>query len=90
MRILAFDWSGANGRLTGLWLAQAEGPGLSRLEPIESRERAEREILDACDSDPDTVVGLDFCFSMPEWFVRQCGAASGPAFWNVVETIRSM
>lgn len=87
MRILAFDWSGASGRLTGLWLAESRPgePGLVRLEAMESRERAEREILDACDADPDTVVGLDFSFSMPEWFVRQCGATSGPEFWKVVE-----
>lgn len=35
---------------------------------------------------PRMVVGFDFCFGFPEWFVRgEHGAASGPAFWEVVE-----
>jgi hypothetical protein len=31
------------------------------------------------------VVGLDFCFSFPAWFVRgEMGCADGPAFWELV------
>jgi hypothetical protein len=33
---------------------------------------------------PRMVVGFDFCFSFPEWFVRECGAASAVEFWELV------
>jgi hypothetical protein len=34
---------------------------------------------------PRMVVGFDFCFSFPEWFVRgELGCADGPAFWDLV------
>lgn len=85
MKVIALDWSGAKGRLTGLWIAEADGAGLSRLEPLPSREQAEREILKACEKDRDTVIGLDFCFSMPAWFIGKCRASSIDEFWSVVE-----
>jgi hypothetical protein len=35
---------------------------------------------------PRMVVGLDFCFSFPAWFVRgEMGCVDGPAFWELVE-----
>ena len=34
---------------------------------------------------PRMVVGFDFCFSFPEWFVHgEHGCRSGPEFWRVV------
>ena len=34
---------------------------------------------------PRMVVGLDFCFSFPAWFVRgELGCEDGPAFWELV------
>ena len=31
------------------------------------------------------VVGFDFCFSYPEWFVRgELGLHAAPAFWKLV------
>ena len=30
------------------------------------------------------IVGIDFAFGMPRWFVEKYGAESGPAFWQVV------
>ena len=34
---------------------------------------------------PRMVVGLDFCFSFPAWFVRgELGCEEGPAFWELV------
>jgi hypothetical protein len=35
---------------------------------------------------PRMVVGLDFCFSFPAWFVRgELGCEDGPEFWELVE-----
>jgi len=34
---------------------------------------------------PRMVVGFDFCFSFPAWFVRgEMGCEDGPAFWDLV------
>jgi hypothetical protein len=32
---------------------------------------------------PRMVVGVDFCFSYPAWFVREHGAATAVAFWEI-------
>ena len=32
---------------------------------------------------PRMVVGLDFCFSFPAWFVRECGARTAFEFWEL-------
>src|SRR6185312_6143917 len=33
---------------------------------------------------PRMIVGVDFCFSYPAWFVREHGAASATEFWQIV------
>jgi hypothetical protein len=33
---------------------------------------------------PRMVVGVDFCFSYPAWFVVEHGARSAPEFWEIV------
>ena len=33
---------------------------------------------------PRMVVGFDFCFSYPAWFVLEVGAKSAPEFWEIV------
>ncbi len=38
----------------------------------------------AAQRDPHLVVGFDFCFSYPEWFVHETGATSAPDFWQIV------
>lgn len=35
-------------------------------------------------TEPDLVVGLDFAFSFPGWFVQSVGAGSAAEFWDVV------
>ena len=34
--------------------------------------------------DPSVVVGFDFCFSFPAWFLHEVGATSAPEFWQIV------
>jgi hypothetical protein len=79
---IAVDWSGAaRHEHRHLWLAEAspEG-GLSTLRPL-SREGAVDHILDAAVRDPDLVVGLDFAFSMPAWWLAAIGVHEAPALW---------
>jgi hypothetical protein len=83
MRVIAIDWSGALvGAARHIWLAEAVEPGrLVRLEAGRSRAEIATHLLTLLDAEPDTVVGLDFAFSFPGWFVRQLGVDSGPALW---------
>jgi hypothetical protein len=47
-----------------------------------TRDGAVELALAAVDAGVD-VVGLDFSFSFPEWFVRSVGADGGPGVWEV-------
>ena len=82
MRIIAVDWSGALlGAERKIWLAEVSGGELVRLEDGRSRvEIAEHLILEAAHS-PKMIVGLDFAFSLPEWFLRQQGFSHASELW---------
>jgi hypothetical protein len=49
------------------------------------RDRAEivRHLAEVARDRPRTVVGLDFAFSFPAWFLRARGVASAPAAWDL-------
>ena len=69
-RILAVDWSGARtGEARAIWLAEVMGGRLIRLECGRSREEVVAHLLEEAERDPELVVGLDFAFSLPEWFL---------------------
>jgi len=72
-RLIAIDWSGRSGadQRRALWLAEVVGGELVRLEG--GRTRAERiELLIAeADRDPNLIIGFDFAFSLPAWFLQQ-------------------
>ena len=73
-RILAVDWSGARtGEQRALWLAEAREGQLVRLEGGRGREQFVAHLLEEAERDPDLVAGLDFAFSLPEWFLRARG-----------------
>jgi hypothetical protein len=85
-RVIAIDWSGQRTHEEGS-IHRAEcvdgaligvDSGLSRGETVEwlVREAART---------PRLVVGLDFAFSLPEWFLRRRGAKSVGALWRLVE-----
>lgn len=82
---IAVDWSGAKtGGRKKIWMARASAGRLESLESGRSREEVVEHLIAAATGEPDLVVGLDFAFSMPEWFVREQGTSDGPAFWGVV------
>jgi hypothetical protein len=85
VRILAVDWSGArSGEGRSIWLAEARSGELVRLEPGWTRRSVVDHLLDEAARDPELVVGLDFAFSLPEWFLRERGAMSARAGWALV------
>jgi hypothetical protein len=84
MRAIAVDWSGdAHTARSHIWLAEACEPGrLLRLECGRDRH----ELQDHLTGVPaqGLIVGLDFAFSFPAWFIEDLGARSAPELWEHV------
>ena len=81
-RVIAVDWSGAlRGAERRIWLAEVRDGRVSRLEHGRSRDAIESHLIDETVRDPHVIIGLDFAFSMPAWFLREHGFASAPALW---------
>ena len=82
---VAIDWSGALMRAEKkIWLAEVVDGQLRRLECGRDRAAIGDLLIEEADRDAETIVGLDFAFSMPAWFLRECGAASASALWHRV------
>ena len=59
--------------------------GTIRLESGRTRTEICDWLIRMARETPRMVVGFDFCFGFPEWFVRrEMGCANGPAFWDLV------
>lgn len=84
-RVIAVDWSGraSPGERRYLWLAEAEGETGSLLRLDCGRSR--RELVDHLLDVEPAVVGLDFSFSLPAWWLEERGLADGPALWEAAE-----
>jgi hypothetical protein len=81
MRAIAVDWSGAtHAARNHIWLAEACQPGqLCRLESARDRQELGAHLLSL---DPDAaVIGLDFAFSFPKWFIHDLGLTSAVDLW---------
>ena len=87
MRVVAVDWSGrATGERNHLWMAEMENGRPVSLQPASRVEAAARlEALAAQRS--DIVVGLDFGFSLPAWFLRQHGFTRATDLWAAEEQL---
>ena len=87
MRVFAIDWSGRSGadQRRTLWIAEAVNGALIRLEAGRTREETvELELLIAeADRNSDLIVGFDFAFSLPEWYLRD-RALAPRALWAMV------
>jgi hypothetical protein len=63
-----------------------ETRGRVRLEGGRTRVEVAEWLIAMARQTPRMVVGFDFCFSFPEWFVRgEMGCEDAPAFWDLVE-----
>jgi hypothetical protein len=81
-RAIAVDWSGArSGAERKIWLAEARDGALVRLECGRTRVALAHHLLDELARDSNTVVGLDFGFSYPAWYVTSLGAPSARELW---------
>ena len=86
-RVVGIDWSGrvdAAGQRRHIW-AGVWTEGKVRLEAGRTRAEIAEWLIALASETPRMVVGFDFCFSFPAWFVRdEHGAASAPEFWKMV------
>ncbi len=82
MECIAVDWSGAvTGAASRIWMARACDGVLTSLVAPGSRD-AVREALRARRRDAEPcLVGLDFAFSMPAWFIASHGWGDVGALW---------
>ena len=85
LRTIAIDWSGAVERADRkIWLAEAAEEQVVRLESGRGRAAIADFLIDEASRTPELVVGLDFAFSLPSWFLESRGLPDGPALWHLV------
>jgi hypothetical protein len=70
---MAIDWSGRSGRdqRRFLWLAEAVDGELVRLEGGRTRAELVELLIAEADRNPDLIVGIDFAFSLPAWYLQE-------------------
>ena len=86
MEVLAVDWSGdatVAGQRKHMWLAAVRDGELIQLDSGRTRAELIELIVARAAADPDLIVGLDFSFSFPAWFVEQAGARDVFSFWEI-------
>jgi hypothetical protein len=84
--VIAVDWSGRKvGAEDSIAIAECSADGLRLVGKGRDREATIGYLIDRAAGDPGLVVGLDFAFSAPAWFVDAVGASDGPGFWQIVE-----
>ena len=86
-RVVEVDWSGRADEpgqrrhiWAGVWSEGARGRALVTLESGRTREELIAWLIAMAQETPRMVVGVDFCFSYPAWFVKEQGASAAPEF----------
>jgi hypothetical protein len=86
MGVVAVDWSGdQKAARKKIWTAESSQGQLEDLTAGRTSDEVADHLMALADRDANLVIGFDFAFSMPSWFVQSQGASSGPSFWDVVE-----
>src|SRR5271154_2299696 len=86
-RGVGVDWSGDQGPgqrrkiWAGVWTAAT---GKVALESGRTRVELMEWLVELARETPRMVVGFDFSFSYPAWFLRELGIGSAPEFWRLV------
>jgi hypothetical protein len=89
---VAIDWSGrvdAAGQrrhiFAGIWTQLGRNRPTVQLENGRTREEIADWLIELARETPRMIVGFDFCFSFPAWFVRdEHQSPDAPAFWQRV------
>jgi len=83
VRAIAIDWSGAVRAAHKIWVGTAEAGRLRSLWNAVSREAVAKHLVTEAKADPHMVVGLDFAFSLPGWFLEQRGLTTAYDLWEL-------
>jgi hypothetical protein len=87
VRVVAVDWSGSLGvaaQRRHIWTATAEGGSLCDLRGGRTRREVVDDLMAMAGAAPELVVGLDFAFSFPAWFLREQGLDTAHQLWRLV------
>lgn len=81
-RVIAIDWSGAAaGAEKRIWRADVLDGALVYLRNGSTADDIAEQLIALAAADPRIVIGLDFAFSMPAWFLRQQGLTTAQDLW---------
>ncbi len=81
-RCVAVDWSGAIERAEKrIWLARVQSGVVEQLECERDRQSVADYLITQARVEPDVIVGLDFAFSLPQWFLDERGLSSAHELW---------
>ena len=89
MKCIAVDWSGAKDKWRQrkhIWLAEAIDEKLVRLEGGRTREEVVDWLVSEIKAGAELVIGLDFAFSLPKWYLRHRGLKSARGLWELAAT----
>ncbi len=82
---IAVDWSGKrSGAEEHIWLARVTDGVLAELENGRSREAVVDRVLEFAREGERTVIGLDFAFSFPIWYLDERGWDGGRDVWQAL------
>jgi hypothetical protein len=82
LRTIAVDWSGAREPLRNLWLAEAEPGRLVDVARFSERAGVVEYLIERLQEKTELVVGLDFAFSLPAWFLAERQLGTPVALWE--------
>jgi hypothetical protein len=68
-----------------MWLAEVYNGALLRVENGRTRDQVIDHLRDLAAEDANLVVGLDFAFSTPAWYLHQLGV-DAPGLWKLADT----
>ena len=84
-RVIAINWSGDKSKAPSkIWLAEVRDGRLTRLESGRNRREIVTLLVCEASASPDIIVGLDFAFSFPSWYVKKLGATRVEELWQLV------
>ena len=89
-RLVAVDWSGdksKSGQKRKIWAGIWTHDGSVALRNGFTREELTTTLTDLATETPKMVVGVDFCFSYPAWFLRELGMGTAAEFWDLVANL---
>src|SRR5688572_5489153 len=83
MRVVGVDWSGRiHSERRYLWTAEVHASGRPGVLVGRTRDEVASYLLALADRDSALVVGLDFGFSLPAWFLHDNGIDTVDELWS--------